>query len=77
MSSQKALWTNLTSPVCCMCEYWIGERELQFIGGVRLNGILAQVIPQGKCQAKNNCLCGFGNPCAVSCFAYKKWHKLP
>ena len=77
MAGRMALWTNLKSPVCCMCEYWIGERELQFTGGVRLNGILAQVIPQGKCQAKINCLSGLSNPCAVSCFAYKKWHNLP
>ena len=56
MTVQKTAWTRINDKVCCTCEYWNGERELQFLPGVRLNAILAQFNPQGRCQAKMNCL---------------------
>ena len=74
---RKASWTATDAKVCCTCEYWNGERELQFLAGVRLNAILAQENPQGRCFAKNNCLSSYSNPCAVCCSHYKRWHKLP
>ena len=77
MAVQKTPWTRVNAKVCCTCEYWDGERELQFLPGVRLNAILAQFNPQGRCTAKMNCLMSYSNPGAAYCPTYKRWHKLP
>ena len=77
MAVQKASWTQLKRKVCCTCEYWDGERELQFIAGIKLNAILAQYNPQGRCMAKGNSFTSYGNPGAEHCPTYKRWHKLP
>ncbi len=77
MAVQKTAWTRVNAKVCCTCEYWDGERELQFLPGVRLNAILAQFNPQGRCLAKMNCLMSYSNPGAAYCATYKRWHKLP
>ena len=77
MAVQKTPWTRVNAKVCCTCEYWDGERELQFLPGVSLNAILAQFNPQGRCQAKMNCLMSYDNPGAAYCPTYKRWHKLP
>lgn len=77
MAVQKTPWTRVNAKVCCTCEYWDGERELQFLPGVRLNAILAQFNPQGRCTAKMNCLMSYSNPGAAYCATYKRWHKLP
>lgn len=73
---RKTSWTAVNAKVCCTCEYWSGERDLQFLSGTRLNAIIAQENPQGCCSAKNNCLSSYSNPCAVTCPHYKRWHKL-
>lgn len=61
--------------LCCCCEYWNGERELEFKNG-RLYAIQAQTSPQGRCLARSNVLMSYANN-AESCKAYKRWHKLP
>ena len=45
MAVQKASWTKINDKVCCTCEYWNGERELQFLAGTRLNAILSYSNP--------------------------------
>ena len=51
MAVQKTPWTRVNAKVCCTCEYWDGERELQFLPGVRLNAIqdeLSDVLRQPR-----------------------------
>ncbi len=77
MEVKKAAWTRINDKVCCTCEYWNGERELQFLPGIKLNAILAQFNPQGGCFARINGLTSYDNPGAAYCRTYKRWHKLP
>ena len=50
-----AQWTGLDRKVCCTCEYWNGQRELDFKYN-RVYAVLAQSTPQGRCFAKGNVL---------------------
>lgn len=70
-----AQWTGLDRKVCCTCEYWNGQRELDFKYN-RVYAVLAQSTPQGRCFAKGNVLMSFGYS-GDCCGSYKRWHKLP
>ena len=60
--------------ICCTCEYWGGERDLDF-QNARLMYVRAQYCPQPKCAgARMNTAQG---PTNRACPAYKRWHKLP
>ena len=60
--------------ICATCEYWGGERELDF-QNARLMYVRAQYCPQPKCAgARMNTSQG---PTNRACPAYKRWHKLP
>lgn len=60
--------------ICATCEYWGGERELDF-QNARLMYLRAQVVPQARCAGalKNTCQSPTNRPCK----SYKRWHKLP
>ena len=59
--------------ICATCEYWGGERDLDFQFG-RLMYLRAQIIPQAKCAGalKNTCQAPHNHACKF----YKRWHKL-
>lgn len=68
--------TRLDSKVCCFCEYWDGQRSLEFRMGT-LYAVQAQYNPQGRCSVRNNSHMSFNNDFAERCPAYKRWHQLP
>ena len=60
--------------ICCTCEYWGGERDLDF-QNAKLMYVRAQYYPQPQCAgARMNTAQG---PTNRACPAYKRWHKLP
>ena len=59
--------------ICCTCEYWGGERELDF-RNVKLFHILAQFNPQPLCAGARRGT--IQSPTNRACPAYKRWHKL-
>ena len=60
--------------ICCTCEYWGGERDLDF-QNARLMYVRAQYNPQPKCAGARMNTAQF--PTNRACPAYKRWHKLP
>ncbi len=76
MATQLATWTKYNENVCCTCEYWNGERELNFIPGQKLYAIMAQCVPPGKCAARNNITTLYCD-LRTTCKTYKRWHMLP
>ncbi len=74
MDIKKTPWARIDAHVCCTCEYWGGERDLDF-RNQKLMYIQVQYIPQGKCAgARPGVLMSYSN---YGCSSYKKWHKLP
>ena len=71
----KTPWTSWKQKVCCTCEYWDGEREIEFRNS-QLWAVQAQCNPQGRCKARYNCSMSFSNS-AQYCKTYKRWHLLP
>ncbi len=60
--------------ICATCEYWGGERELDFQNR-KLMYVRAQTCPQPLCAGA---LGGTSqDPWNRACNAYKRWHKLP
>ena len=60
--------------ICCTCEYWGGERELDFRNAT-LMYVQAQFNPPAKCAGARLNTIQF--PTNRACHAYKRWHKLP
>ena len=60
--------------LCATCEYWGGERELDF-RNAQLMYLQAQIYPQPLCAgARMNT---GQSPFKRACPAYKRWYKLP
>lgn len=60
--------------ICATCEYWGGERELEF-QNAKLMNIRAQYSPQPKCAGA--LMNSSQSPNNQACPAYKRWHKIP
>ncbi len=67
--------TRVNDKICATCEYWIGERNLEFKNNM-LYAILVGTKLQGRCGGHQNVLMTYSNP-ANHCKMYKRWHMLP
>ncbi len=65
--------TDPQARICSTCEYWGGERDLDFRGG-KLLYVQAQYNPQPRCTGPK---LNTSQAATNRCTEYKRWHKLP